>query len=92
MSPRNKRLTFWLWGPLVALVLASIALLHKSNSHLFVFCAIAALGFMIIAPLVQGILLNTSRYRARRDVAGVIAFAAVVALVCVAQVAGAITQ
>lgn len=87
LSQDQQRWAFWLWGPGLGLLLLLAAVLVNSESSYFVVSFVCAVGFGVIAPLVQALLLNLTRFHGGRQGIVTVAFAAVVGLVCFALLA-----
>jgi hypothetical protein len=88
MTPQQQRWLFWGWGPGLAFLLVLLAFLVNSSTGIFSFSLVGAAGFTVIAPMIQGLLLNTPRFRGTRLQASAIAFGVVLGLVVVALVIG----
>jgi hypothetical protein len=65
MSPTTRRSLFWLPGPLVAAGLVAFAVAFNVLAGLAALCIIGAAAFLFLTPLLQLILLSTSKYRGR---------------------------
>jgi hypothetical protein len=89
VSPETTRSLLWLPGPLIAIGLVSLSVLNNSGPGFFLLAVFAGFGFMIVAPLVQIVLLRTSRFRGRYAAACRAALTAVTACVFFASLTGA---
>jgi len=83
MTPLTIRSLFWLPGPLIAVALVAFALIGRGGPG-FLFLAIAGgVAFMFAMPVLQLVLLTTSKYRGRYRAACVTALFIVFAGLCI---------
>ena len=61
--PLVPRALSWFVGPLVAIGVVFLVILHNAGPGAFVWGILAALGFLFIAPIIQWALLRVSKFR-----------------------------
>jgi len=89
MPPTATRLTFLALGPLIGLVLASVAISANWGPGLFFWAAASSLALLVLTPAIQLALLSTSVLRARNAASFVLALGTVTLLATLAFYSGA---
>jgi hypothetical protein len=77
MRPPANSAWLWLPGPLFGVSLIALAVIGNSGPGFFFFSIAAAVGFVVLTPLIQFVLYRTPQFRARRRAACIVAIAVV---------------
>ena len=83
MTPLTTRSLFWLPGPLIAVALVAFAVIGRGGPGFFFLAIAGGVAFMFAMPVLQLVLLTTSKYRGRYRAACVTALFIVFAGLCI---------